>query len=187
MNRIKRKCWYIITQYYYKLKFKSIGKHSVLNKPLQLDNVNSICIGKEVYIGEGAWLMGSNKSVTTAWINDSTTIGHFSHIVAVHSVTIGKSVLIADRVFISDCSHRYEDVSIPIIKQDIKKLAPVSIGEGSWIGENVCVCGASVGKHCVVGANSVVTVDIPDYSVAVGSPAKVVKRYDFEMQEWVRV
>ncbi|MCR5226135.1 MAG: hypothetical protein K6E27_02830 [Eubacterium sp.] len=131
--------------------------------------------------------MGSNKSVTTAWINDSTTIGHFSHIVAVHSVTIGKSVLIADRVFISDCSHRYEDVSIPIIKQDIKKLAPVSIGEGSWIGENVCICGASIGKHCVIGANSVVTTDIPDYCVAVGSPAKIVKKFDFEKNEWVKV
>lgn len=50
------------------------------------------------------------------------------------------------------------------------------IGEGSWIGENVCVCGANIGKHCVIGANSVVTKDIPDYSVAVGCPARIIKK-----------
>ena len=63
-------------------------------------------------------------------------------------------------------------------------LKPVIIGEGSWLGENVCVCGASVGKHCVIGANSVVTRDIPDYCIAVGSPARVVKRYNFDKNTW---
>lgn len=52
------------------------------------------------------------------------------------------------------------------------------------VRENVCVCGASIGKHCVIGANSVVTTDIPDYSVAVGSPAKVVKQFDFGEGIW---
>ena len=74
-----------------------------------------------------------------------------------------------------------------IYKQGVGSLSPVVIGEGSWLGENVCVCGAKVGKHCVIGANSVVTTDIPDYCVAVGSPAKVVKRFDFDRSEWVRV
>lgn len=59
------------------------------------------------------------------------------------------------------------------------------IGEGSWIGENVCVIGASVGRHCVIGANAVVTKDIPDYSVAVGAPARVIKKYNFNRGAWV--
>ena len=64
----------------------------------------------------------------------------------------------------------------------------VIIGEGSWLGTNVVVVGkVSIGKHCVIGANSVVTKDIPDYSVAAGIPAKVIKKYDFEKKEWVRV
>ena len=75
---------------------------------------------------------------------------------------------------------------MPIMNQPVKVLRKVRIGEGSWLGENVSVCGASIGKHCVIGANSVVTKDIPDYCVAVGSPAKVVKKYDSEKKQWVR-
>lgn len=62
------------------------------------------------------------------------------------------------------------------------------IDDGTWLGTNVVIVGnVHVGKHCVIGANSVVTKDIPDYSVAAGIPAKVIKRYDFEKEEWVRV
>ena len=73
---------------------------------------------------------------------------------------------------------------MPILKQKIKQIGTVVIGEGSWLGENVCVIGANVGKNCVIGANSVVTKDIPDYSVAVGVPAKVIKSYNFSSKKW---
>lgn len=95
--------------------------------------------------------------------------------------------MIAERVYISDNLHGYENIDIPIIKQAIIQKRPIRIGEGSWLGENVCVIGASVGKHCVIGANSVVTHDIPDYCVAVGAPARVIKRYSFEKGEWESV
>ena len=131
--------------------------------------------------------MGNEIEEKTLIIMSGTTIGHNVHIVAMKSVIIEKSVLVADKVFISDCSHNYEGVEKPIKDQGIRSLSPVTIGEGSWLGENVCVCGATVGKHCVIGANSVVTTDIPDYSVAAGSPARIVKRYDFDKQEWVKV
>ena len=73
--------------------------------------------------------------------------------------------------------HGYENTKIPVKHQPLKQLKEVTIGEGSWIGENVCIIGASVGKNSVVGANSVVTNDIPPFSVAVGSPARVIKEY----------
>ena len=69
----------------------------------------------------------------------------------------------------------------------MENLRSVSIGDGSWIGENVCILGANIGKHSVIGANSVVLQDIPDYCVAVGSPARVVRKYDFETKKWVTV
>lgn len=186
MNRFKTKWWYIVTQTIYKHLFQSIGKKTVIYKPLQIDNAKSLSIGNGVFIAEGAWLMGNSEFVTTARIEDGATIGHFAHIIALHSVTIERDALIADKVFISDCTHRYENINTPVTKQGVKMLSPVTIGEGSWIGENVCICGASVGKQCVIGANSVVTSDIPDYSVAVGSPARVVKKYDFDREEWVK-
>lgn len=187
MNRITRKWWYFITQTIYKRGFHSIGTKSVIYKPLQIDSADSISIGSKVFIAEGAWLMGAPEADLTCSIQDGTVIGHFAHIVARHSVVIEKDVLIADKVFISDCTHGYEDIALPVIRQDIKLLSPVVIGEGSWLGENVCVCGASVGKHCIIGANSVVTSDIPDCCVAVGSPARVVKKFDHEKKEWVKV
>lgn len=184
MKRIKRKIWFLITQTIYKIGFHEIGKKSLIYRPLQLDKTKSISIGNNVFVAEGAWLMGGGKKVITLRIGDRTTIGHFSHIIGLSSLTIEKDVLIADRVFISDNTHNYEKFNLPILYQGVSILSPVVIGEGSWICENVCICGASIGKHCVIGANSVVTRNIPDYCVAVGSPAKVIKKYDFESNEW---
>ena len=188
MNRLSRKIWYIYTQFFLSHLFMRIGKGSIIIKPMQIDYAKSVKIDENVSIYQFVWIMGnkvSNKE--TLKIEAGTTIGHFAHIIARHSVTIEKDVLIADRVFISDCSHGYEDINTPIALQDIRDLNPVVIGEGSWIGENVCICGASIGKHCVIGANSVVMLDIPDYCIAVGCPAKVIKRYDFCKKVWVKL
>ena len=75
---------------------------------------------------------------------------------------------------------------IPIKNQEIQFLQKVTVGEGSWLGENVSVIGASVGRNSVIGANSVVIKDIPDYCVAVGAPAVVIKHYDSVMSCWVQ-
>ena len=100
---------------------------------------------------------------------------------------IEDNVLTADRVYISDNLHGYENPAVPVIKQPIKQNGTVRIGEGSGLGVGVCVIGANIGKHCVIGANAVVTNGIPDYSVAVGIPAKVIKRYNFNTLKWENV
>ena len=95
-------------------------------------------------------------------------------------------MLIADKVYLSDNVHSYENVNLPVIDQPVKQLSAVILKDGCWLGENVCVIGAVIGKNSVVGANSVVTKDIPDYCVAVGSPAVVIKRYNFETKQWCK-
>jgi len=120
-------------------------------------------------------------------IREGTAVGDFCHITAVNEVIIEKNVLIANKVYISDNAHSYEDINRPIIFQKVKFINKVVIKEGAWIGENVCIIGASIGRNSIVGANSVVLNDIPDYSVAVGFPAKVVKKYSFETNKWERV
>ena len=99
-------------------------------------------------------------------------------------VIIEKNVLIADKVYISDNIHQYEEITIPIKQQQIKFKSEVVIGENSWIGENVSIIGAKIGKHCIVGSNSVVTKDIMDYSIVVGIPAIYIKRYDISIKQW---
>lgn len=171
-----------------KLKKGKINNTCIIVKPLKIENAHAISIEKKVYIGKLSWLMGgSEKKVITLKIDEGTQIGHFAHIIAMNNVHIKKHVLIADKVFISDCTHNYDDVGLPILSQGTKVLSEVTIGEDSWIGENVCICGASIGKHCVIGANSVVTKDIPDYCVAAGIPAKVIKKYNFEKNSWERI
>lgn len=100
---------------------------------------------------------------------------------------IHKSALLAEHVYISDNLHGYSNINVPIKDQPLTQLRDVNIGEGSWIGENVCIIGASIGKNSVVGANSVVTHDIPDYCVAVGIPAKVIKKYNLDSCLWEKV
>ena len=68
--------------------------------------------------------------------------------------------------------------------QKIKQINHVEIGDGTWIGENVCILGVKIGKNCVIGANSVVTKDIPDYSVVVGSPAVIIKKFNITANRW---
>ncbi|MFD2601213.1 acyltransferase [Flavobacterium suzhouense] len=151
--------------------------------------MQNISIGENVYIAYRSWLAAlplTGAEHCELIIGDGTSIGNLNHIYATKSIIIGKDVLTADKVYISDNLHGYEDVSLPIIKQPIKQIATVVIGDGCWLGENVCVIGAKIGKNCVIGANSVVTKDIPDYSVAVGSPAKVIKRYCFETNQWIK-
>lgn len=171
---------------FYKYRFESFGKKSYLHSPLRIDGIENIKIGNNVFIAYKTWLaaMPLTGEKSKLIIEDGVHIGNLNHIYATQSIIIKKEVLTADKVYISDNLHGYEDINTSIIKQPIVQKKEVEIGEGSWLGENVCVIGASIGKHCVVGANSVVTKDVPDYCVIVGAPAKIVKRYCFEQQKW---
>ncbi len=92
----------------------------------------------------------------------------------------------ADKVYVADNLHEYSRIDVPIIDQPIKQLKPVTIGDGSWLGENVCIIGASIGRNAVVAANAVVTHDIPDHCVAAGIPAVIIKRYDPVSGKWCK-
>ena len=154
-----------------------------------MNGAKYIRIGKKVHINEQAWLLSQqiDEYDPKIEIGDYTYIGRNAHIVSVRDVKIGSSVLIADKVYISDNLHDYQDIEVPIKSQAVVFKKSVCIGDHSWLGENVCVIGASVGKHSIVGANSVVTSDIPDYSIAVGAPAKVIKQYNHQTNQWERI
>jgi len=171
----------------YPFKFKQFGKKSRIDNPLRIEGMNFMKIGNRVWVQPYTWLAcqpltGCGEPVLE--VGDGTTIGNFNHIYATQSVIIEDHVLTADKVYITDNLHSYADPDMPIIQQPIKQIKEVRIGAGSWIGENVCIIGATIGKHCTIGANSVVTHDIPDYSVAVGAPARVIKQYNFETKQW---
>jgi acetyltransferase-like isoleucine patch superfamily enzyme len=163
------------------------GKRSTIYRPIRIDGGKSIQIGAKSLIQRGTWLYASpiNKGEITLSIGSRCVVGYNNHFVAIRSVVIGDGVLTANNVYISDNSHNYEDIARPIVEQGTRFIREVFIGSGSWLGENVCVIGASVGKNSVIGANSVVTRDVPDFCVAVGAPAVVIKHYDHVSSKWV--
>jgi acetyltransferase-like isoleucine patch superfamily enzyme len=184
-NALKRRAWCL----FYKRAFKKLGARSYVQNPLHIMGKKNIIIEDDVFVAYKTWLAAvsdTNSDLCELIIGRGTRIGNFNHIYATRSIKIGRDVLTADKVYISDNLHDYEEISLPIIKQKIKQINSVEIGDGVWIGENVCVIGAKIGKNSVIGANSVVTKDIPAYCVAVGSPAKIIKRYSFERQAWVK-
>lgn len=168
-------------------KFKHFGENSYADDLLKLHGSHNISLGNDVKIGNKTWIAAlplTGADVCELRFEDGSTIGDFNHIYATRSIVFEKNSLTANFVYISDNLHSFEDIDVPIQDQPIKQLKDVVIGEGCWIGEHVSIIGASVGKHSVIGANSVVTHDIPDYCVAVGSPAYIIKRYNFDSCEW---
>ena len=171
-------------------QFKEVGTQCCVEWPLKIPNPQYITLGKGVFISWNGWLYGNDqyrdqKFEPAITIGDYTYIGNTCHIVACNRVFIGKHVLISDRCYLSDNLHDYRDISCSIFDNTLLVPGEIRIGDYSWIGENVCIYGdITVGKHCVVGANSVLTKNLPDYSIAVGSPARIVKRYDFTVKQW---
>ena len=153
-----------------------------------------VTAGQSVYIGKHCNLKGKHhitledsvtvRPYTQIWsggavrIGKKSEIGERCRISIANSLEIGEKVLISPNVYITDCDHEYRNIDIPVIDQGIvQRGQKVSIGEGSYIGINAVIVGnVIIGKHCVIGANSVVTKDVPDFCVAVGSPAKVIKK-----------
>lgn len=173
----------------YRRQFGSFGDHVSIRRPRCLEGRENIHVGDRVIVKEGGWLEatplepgGCNLS-----IGEGTSIGYSCHIYAARNVEIGPNVLMGCSVYIADCTHGYEDISRPVIHQPVRTIGDVVIGEGSWIGQHAAVLGVRIGKHCVVGANSVVREDIPDYCVVAGQPARIIKRFDHDLQEWISI
>jgi acetyltransferase-like isoleucine patch superfamily enzyme len=171
---------------HYQWKFNSLGKKSYIASPFRVDGARQIDVGHEVVMQKGAWLycVGVDGIVPKLQLGKGCVFGYNNHIACVRDVVIGDHVLTANNVYISDNIHAYEDISRPIIQQPVLFKSSVSIGDGSWIGENVSIIASRVGKNCVIGANAVVTHDIPDFSVAVGIPAVVIRQYDQQLKKW---
>jgi acetyltransferase-like isoleucine patch superfamily enzyme len=150
-----------------------------------------ISLGHSVSMREHVWLNVATDDPTgepTIVIDDNCVIASGSIISATNRIHLESHVNVAQQVLIMDHNHAYEDIEVPIIQQGITKGGTIRIGEGSWIGHGaaiVCSRGElTIGRHCVVSANSVVTRSIPDYSVVFGMPATIIRQYDPETRAW---
>lgn len=167
----------VIINYKHKIK---IGKFTSLHDGVEIDALskNGVELGKRCTIGKSGYIrctttlkeLGVGLSV-----GDNVGIGSNSYLGCWGGVKIGKNTIIGERFTVHSDKHNFDDADVLIRHQGVEKL-PVEIGENCWIGSNVIVLGGvRIGKGCVIGAGTIVTKSVPDNSLAVGNPARIIK------------
>lgn len=183
----------IISCFYTKLKYP---KARLIRLPIYIRRKKYFQMAKGFTTGYGCRIeMFENGSEQKKIIfEENCKIGDYVHIAAAKRIKFGANTLIASHVYISDVQHgKYDDsdeCSSPEVVPDKRELyaEEIEIGKNVWIGENVCILpGVKIGDGTIIGANSVVNKNIDAYSIAVGAPAKIVKRYNTKTNKWERV
>ena len=157
------------------------GKKATIRRSVRLDLLpNHECrVGEKSIIETNSLI---NNTVGHVKIGQGSIVGINNIIIG--PVSIGNNVLLAQHIVLSGLNHNYLDISVPPVKQGVS-TKEIIIEDDVWIGANSTItAGVTIGKHSIIGAGSVVTKNIPPYSVAVGSPAKIKKKYNFDSQEW---
>jgi len=169
-------------------KFGKIGNGVSIRPVLNTTNPQNIFLGNDVSIGIFSWVDTniSLKKNPKLIIGNRVHIGAFAMIIAANEIKIGNNVLMSERVIILDHIHDYKDVSKPIIDQPIIDKGKITIEDECFIGANsIIMGGVIIGKHSVIGANSVVTHNVRPFTVVAGSPAKEIKIYDLKKRKWI--
>ncbi len=182
--------WRLRTCLFYRFLFKRIGNKCVIYRPMIINNADCIELGNRVNIRDGVRLEAIRDPygrVPSLIIGSNTNIEQGVHIICHNRVTIGRDVSITGRCAIVDVTHPYQDVHSGKVGDLIADDDSfVEIGDGAFLGYGVVVLpNVRIGRRAVIGANSVVTQNVPDFAVAAGAPAKVIKIYSQELQQWV--
>lgn len=175
-------------------KFKKFDISAGCEKSCSFIGEKSISVGQNSYFGDNCEIVAIHSHHENQIFNPGLIIGENVRITSRCRITcadrieIGNCVLMAPDVFITDHNHGMN----PTIKSGYSPqnlvTKSVKIGDGVWLGQRVIVLpGVEIGEHSIIGAASVVTKDIPSYSIAVGNPARVVKKWDFESGTWVKI
>lgn len=178
---------FYITSRLYKKQFKYCGENTKLYLPYLALSKKNIAIGDKTEILPGSRIQSYPSSGRTPdiIIGKNCYFGYNLSILAGDDIIIDDYVLIASNVLLTSETHGMDPTNeIPYMDQQLS-VKSIHIKKGCWIGEKVCVLpGVTIGEKSIIGAGSVVTKSIPDYCVAVGNPAKVIKKYNFEKKNW---
>lgn len=169
---------------FYSRCFKSFGKGSFIRKIEQIENPKYIIVGNNTFLQNWitltAWPQKGQKKDVMIKIGDGCCFGAFNHITATNYIEIGNNCLTGMWVTITDNSHgrtEIEDMLLPPSKRKAYSKDIVIIGDNVWIGEKATILpGVTIGDGAVIAANSVVTKNVPPYSVVGGVPAKIIKQ-----------
>lgn len=189
-NQLRRLWFRLKTKVFYARFFGAIGPGTLIFKPVLIAGPKDMYLGAKVMIQPGVRLetvRSSPDRTPRLEIHDNANLEQHCQIVCHNRVTIGRNVSVAANCCIVDVTHPYGDPngSSKFADRVQDDDAEVVVGEGSFIGfGSVVLPGVHIGRHAVIGANSVVTRDIPDYCVAAGVPARVQKRFNPQSRTW---
>lgn len=135
-------------------------------------------LGPQVFLEPGVWLTAGDHGRIR--VGGGTFLNQGVMVASEGLVDIGEHCMAANGCLITDGSHRFEDPDTPVPWQGFTTKGPTRIGDNVWLGANVVVTsGVTIGRRSVIGANSVVTDDVPPYSIAAGTPAKVLRTISY--------
>lgn len=172
-----------------KARFGHIGRGSYIRKPIMLTNTKQMYIGDYVHICFGARIECIKSWKQTSYhpkieIGNGTVIGQNFHMTCADHIVLEDDVTCSNSVVITDINHAHNLVDIHCLDQDLE-VSEVHIKQYAFIGSGAVILpGVTIGKNAIIGARAVVTKSVPDDCMAVGIPAKVIKRYDRESKEW---
>jgi acetyltransferase-like isoleucine patch superfamily enzyme len=173
--------------------FASIGRNVSFHYTSKVTRprASRISLGNSVSLREYAWLSVATEDPTgepTIVLGDNCHIGFGSIVSAKNRIQLERDVLVGQVVIIVDHNHAYEDITLPVLDQGITEGGTIRIGQGTWIGHGasiICPRGElTIGRNCVIAANSMVMRSIPDYSVVAGYPATIIRQYDPDKGAW---
>jgi acetyltransferase-like isoleucine patch superfamily enzyme len=180
----------------YSYPFKEFGSGASIHYSCEIGRATAdrVSIGERAYLAPDVWLnvvSRSSSDVPSLVLKAGCKIGRRSMISASNKICLEEEVLLSPGVLVMDHIHRYSNPDIPIHEQGVTYGGTVTIGRNSWIGFGAVICCSKgellIGRNSVVGANSVVTKSFPPYSVVVGNPARLVKKYDPVSKQWAIV
>jgi len=135
-------------------------------------------LGEGVLLEPGVWITAPGTARVR--IGEGTFLNRNVMVASQQLVEIGAHCMLANGCFVSDASHRFDDLERPVTWQGFESKGPTRIRDNCWLGVGVVVTsGVTIGERCVIGANSVVTRDIPPYSIAAGAPARVLRSIEY--------
>jgi len=161
----------------------NLHRTAIIRSSVRLDVLpyNAFSLGAHSIIDDFGVI---NNGVGPVQIGDNTLVGIGG--VVIGPVNIGSKVIMAQHVVLSGLNHSYENVQLPIRDQRVT-MRPIVVEDECWIGANVTItAGVTIGRHSVVAGGSVVTRDVPPYTVVGGNPARILKHYDQETEQWLK-
>jgi acetyltransferase-like isoleucine patch superfamily enzyme len=173
-----------------KWRYKELGSRSMVLRPIRI-TPKCIVLKSRVSVGCHGRIQGIQEYAGQFFdpeivFDEGASAQQNIHLTCAKRIYIGKNTAIAANVTITDINHPYEDINLPVELQQLE-VSPVEIGDDCKIYNNAVILpGTVLGKHCVVGANSVVSGKYDPFTIIAGIPARAIKRYDFRSATWVR-